>query len=67
MTPVSGFTKRKFPLVEHYLDLGVVELLVNVVEAVVVAFLIDTVLKWMTRTELVDVKRVEAEVLDVVE
>jgi hypothetical protein len=52
--------------VEHYLDLGVVELLVNVVEAVVVAFLIDTVLKWMTRTELVDVKRVEAEVLDVV-
>ena len=50
----------------HYLDLGVVELLVNVVEAAVVAFLIDTVLKWMTRTELVDVKRAEAEVSDVV-
>jgi hypothetical protein len=67
VTPVSDFTKRKFPLVEHYLDLGVVELLVNVVEAAVVAFLIDTVLKWMTRTELVDVKRAEAEVSDVVE
>ena len=38
----------------------------NVVEAEVVAFLIDTVLKWMTRTELADVKRVEAEVSGVV-